>query len=65
MKNEIKAFLITGLIILLVWGLYITFIYMDTLPNSMGNDRFCNFPPVAATKNCHSGVSTNFGGGLI
>ena len=66
MKNEIKAFIIAGLIILVVWGLYINLIYWGSLDNSMDSERkFCNFPPVAATKNCHNGVSTNFGGGLI
>ena len=55
-----------GLFILLVWGLYITFIYMDNIDSGMDTERkFCNFPPIAATKNCHSGMSTNFGGGLI
>lgn len=65
-KNEVKAFIITGIIVLFIWCLYINFIYSESIDIDMDTERkFCNFPPVAATKNCHSGVSTNFGGGLI
>ena len=66
MKSETKAFIIGGLIILLIWGLYINYIYEQSVDDDMGTERNCSMmPPVAATKNCHNGVSTNFGGGLI
>ena len=60
--NNIKLAIIVGLSILIVWGLYITLIYMNSIPQSMEKETFCKIVIVAATQNCHPGISTNFGG---
>ena len=60
MKNQHKVMLISGLLILLVWGLYITFIYMDNIPEVM-TEEICIERFIAATKTCNT-VYTNFGG---
>ena len=60
--NNIKLAIIVGLSILIVWGLYITLIYMNSIPQSMEKETFCKIAIVAATQNCHPGISTNFGG---
>ncbi len=54
--------IISGLLILLVWGGYITFIYLDSLPETMDKEVMCKLYVVAATQNCHPGTSTHFGG---
>ena len=60
--NNIQLALLTGLFILIVWGLYITLIYMNSIPQSMEKETFCRMYIVAATQNCVPGVSANFGG---
>ena len=60
--NNLKLAIITGIIILLAWGFYITFIYIESIPQSMEKEVFCKIVIVAATQNCHPGVSTHFGG---
>jgi len=60
--NNLKLAIIVGILILLVWGFYITFIYVDSIPQSMEKETFCKIVIVAATQNCHPGISTNFGG---
>ena len=60
MKNQHKATIISGLLILLVWGLYITFIYMDSIPEIM-KEEVCVERVIAATKTCNT-IYTNFGG---
>ena len=52
MKNQHKAMLISGLSILLVWGLYVTFIYMDYVPEVMV--EHCKEHMNASTKICNS-----------
>ena len=52
--------LISGLSILLVWGLYVTFIYMNSIPEVM-KEEICIERFIAATKTCNT-VYTNFGG---
>jgi len=61
-KNNLKLAIIIGITILLAWGLYITFIYIGSIPQSMEKETFCKIAIVAATQNCHPGVSTHFGG---
>jgi len=51
--------IISGLLILLVWGTYITFIYMDSVPEDMKGS--CWFQITASTDTCR-GMSTSFGG---
>jgi len=53
MKNQYKAMLISGILILLVWGLYITFIYMDNVPEVMV--EYCREHFNASTKICNRG----------
>ena len=58
--NNIKLAIIVGLSILIVWGLYITFIYMDSIPEIM-KEEVCVERVIAATKTCNT-IYTNFGG---
>ena len=58
--NNIQLALLTGLFILIVWGLYITLIYMDSVPEIM-KEEICVERVIAATKTCNT-VYTNFGG---
>ena len=60
MRSETKGFLIGGLLILLIWCLYINFIYVDAVGMDMD---VCREHMNASTKICN-GVYTNFGGGL-
>ena len=62
MTSNLKLAIITGIIILLVWCFYITFIYIESIPQSMEKETFCKIIIVAATQNCHPGISTHFGG---
>ena len=59
MKNQHKVMLISGLLILLVWGLYITFIYMDHIPEGM--NKSCWFQITASTDTCR-GIASQLGG---
>lgn len=59
MKNQHKAMLISGLLILLVWGSYVTFIYMDYIPVDM--ERSCWFTVTASTDTCR-GITGIYGG---
>ena len=59
MKSQYKVRIIIGLIILLAWGAYITFIYVDSVPEDIG--RSCWFQITASTDTCR-GMSTSFGG---
>ena len=59
MKSQHKAMIISGLIVLLAWGAYVTFIYMDSVPEDM--KRSCWFQITASTDTCR-GMSTSFGG---
>jgi len=59
MKSQYKVRIIIGLIILLAWGAYITFIYVDSVPEDM--ERSCWFQITASTDTCR-GMSTGFGG---
>ena len=59
MKNQHKAMIISGLIVLLVWGGYVTFIYMDSVPEGM--NRSCWFQITASTDTCR-GMSSYLGG---
>ena len=61
MRSETKGFLIGGLLILLIWCLYINFIYVGAVGMDMD---VCREHMNASTKICN-GVYTNFGGGLI
>ena len=54
MKNEIKQAIIVGIIITLIWGLYITFIYMDNPQESMVIEDKCVEPVTSSTKICNS-----------
>ena len=55
MKNQYKAMLISGILILLVWGLYVTFIYMDYVPEVMV--EHCKEHMNASTKICNRGYT--------
>ena len=59
MKNQHKVMLISGLLILLVWGSYVTFIYMDHVPVDM--ERSCWFTVTASTDTCR-GIAGYHGG---
>ena len=61
MSSETKGLLVGGLLILIIWCLYINFIYVDVLDMDMD---VCKEHMNASTKICN-GVYTNFGGGLI
>ena len=56
MTSNLKLAIITGILILLVWGLYINLIYWGSIDNSMD---VCREHMNASTKIC------NFGGELI
>ena len=58
--NNIQLALLTGLFILIVWGLYVTFIYMDSVPEIM-KEEICVERLIAGTKTCNT-IYTNFGG---
>ena len=60
MRSETKAFIIGGLLILLIWCLYINFIYVDHIPEVM-KEEICIERFIAATKTCNT-IYTNFGG---
>jgi len=66
MKNDIKAAIIVGIMVTLLWGCYVTFIYMDNPQESMDKREKCVEPMNASTKVCNSKyfpeVYTNFGG---
>ena len=53
MKSQHKAMLVSGIFILLVWGLYVTFIYMDYVPEVMV--EHCREHMNASTKICNGG----------
>ena len=53
--------IISGLLILLVWGLYVTFIYMDSVPEIM-TEEICVERLIAGTKTCNTIYTNNFGG---
>ena len=55
-KSEAKVFIITVIIVLFIWCLYINFIYSESIDSSMD---VCKEHMNASTKIC------NFGGGLI
>ena len=55
MKNQHKAMLVSGLLILLVWGLYVTFIYMDYEP--VGMVEHCKEHFNGSTKICNGGYT--------
>ena len=59
MKSQYKAMIISGLFILLMWSAYITFIYVDYVPEDM--EMSCWFQITASTDTCR-GMSTGFGG---
>ena len=60
-KSEAKVFIISVIIVLFIWCLYINFIYVDAIGMDMD---VCREHMNASTKICN-GVYTNFGGGLI
>ena len=53
MKNEIKQAIIAGIIITLIWGLYITFIYMNNPQEDMVIKEKCKEPITSSTKICN------------
>ena len=55
MKSQHKAMLVSGILILLVWGLYVTFIYMDYVPEVMV--EHCKEHMNASTKICNRGYT--------
>ena len=59
MRSQYKAMLISGLLILLVWVAYVTFIYMDHIPEGM--DGSCWFNINAGTDTCR-GIASHYGG---
>ena len=67
MSNYIKSSIIAGILILLVWSLYITFIYFDSLEEHMIVKEKCVEPITASTKICPPNgyhfpdIYTNFG----
>ena len=60
MTSNLKLAIITGILILLVWGLYVTLIYMDSVPDIM-KEEICVERFIASTKTCNT-IYTNFGG---
>lgn len=61
MRSEIRGLLVGGVLILIIWCLYINFIYVGVVDTDMD---VCREHMDASTKICN-GVYTNFGGGLI
>ena len=61
MRSETKGLLVGGLLILIIWCLYINFIYVGVVDTDMD---VCREHMNASTKICN-GIYTNFGGGLI
>jgi len=61
MRSETKGLLVGGLLILIIWCLYINFIYVGVVDTDMD---VCKERMNASTKICN-GIYTNFGGGLI
>lgn len=64
MKTEIITAIIAGLLVVFLWGMYITFIYLDDLPNTMESVKDCNTwnPNAAQTRSiCLPKVYTTFG----
>jgi len=59
MRNENKARIIVGLALVFTWILYITFIYVDSVPEGM--ERSCWLQITGSTDTCR-GMSTGFGG---
>jgi hypothetical protein len=55
MKNQHKAIIISCILVLLVWGLYITFIYMEYVPVAMV--EHCREHLDASTKICNRGYT--------
>jgi len=55
MKNQHKAIIISCLLVLLVWGLYVTFIYMEYIPVAMV--EHCREHLDASTKICNRGYT--------
>jgi hypothetical protein len=55
MKNQHKAIIISCILVLLVWGLYITFIYMEYVPVVMV--EHCREHMNASTKICNGGYT--------
>ena len=62
MKTEIITAIIAGLLVVFLWGMYITFIYLDDLPNTMARDCNTHNPNAAQTRSiCLPKVYTTFG----
>ena len=64
MNNRIKLAIIAGLIVILVWSLYITFIYLDNSQEPMVIKEKCIEYYNASTKTCNNyfpEVYTSFG----
>ena len=60
-KNQ-KKFLELGIVFLIVWFLYVTFIYLDSSPDTMENDCNARNPNMAQTKSiCLPKIYTTFG----
>ena len=59
MRNENKIRIIVGLALVFTWILYITFIYVDSVPEDMKGS--CWFQITASTDTCR-GMSTHFEG---
>ena len=54
MKTETKTAIIVGIIITLIWGFYITFIYMDNPQEIMVIEDKCIEPVTSSTKICNT-----------
>ena len=62
MNNDVKIAIIVGVIVTLIWGSYITFIYLQTVPENMEKDCNAWNPNAAQTKSiCLPKVYTTFG----
>ena len=59
MRNENKIRIIVGLALVFTWILYITFIYVDSVPEGM--ERSCWFQITGSTDTCR-GISSYLGG---
>lgn len=62
MNREAKTAIIVAILITLLWGSYITFIYLQAVPENMEKDCNAWNPNAAQTKSiCLPKVYTSFG----
>lgn len=60
--KNLKKFLELGIVFLIIWILYVTFIYLESSPDTMEKDCNIKNPNMAQTKSiCLPKIYTSFG----